>query len=117
MVSVYGVPQVQGTGHADVLLYFKCPVTQQMRCPVNAYAQPITSVAGPESKKVQNRMKENQPGDAVKYELAGWILFIIGVLFFLVSSVINHDLLTFMGSVVFLIGCIVFLIPIVKSIK
>jgi RimJ/RimL family protein N-acetyltransferase len=28
---------MQGTGHADVRLYFKCPVTQQMRCPVNAY--------------------------------------------------------------------------------
>ncbi len=28
---------MQGAGHADVLLYFKCPVTKQMRYPVNAY--------------------------------------------------------------------------------
>ena len=28
---------MQGVGCADVLLYFKCPTTKQMRCPVNAY--------------------------------------------------------------------------------
>ena len=32
---------MQGTGHADVLLYFKCPVTQQMWCPVNAYEKGV----------------------------------------------------------------------------
>ncbi len=37
IVSVYRVPQMQGVGRADVLLYFKCPTTKQMRCPVNAY--------------------------------------------------------------------------------
>jgi hypothetical protein len=31
------VPQMQGVGRADGLLYFKCPATKQMRCPVNAY--------------------------------------------------------------------------------
>jgi hypothetical protein len=28
---------MQGVERADVLLYFKRPTTQQMRCPVNAY--------------------------------------------------------------------------------
>ena len=28
---------MQGVGCADVLLYFKCPTTKQMRCPVNTY--------------------------------------------------------------------------------
>jgi hypothetical protein len=28
---------MQGVGHADVLLYFKCPTTKQMRCPLKAY--------------------------------------------------------------------------------
>jgi len=36
-VSVYRVPQMQGVGDADLLLYFKCPTKKQMRCPVNAY--------------------------------------------------------------------------------
>jgi len=31
-------------GAADVLLYFKCPTTKQMRCPVNAYHVLITSL-------------------------------------------------------------------------
>jgi len=38
IVSVYRVAQMQGVGSADVLLYFKCPTTKQMRCPENAYA-------------------------------------------------------------------------------
>jgi len=38
IVSVYRVPQMHGVGRADVLLYFKCSTTQQMRCPVNVYA-------------------------------------------------------------------------------
>jgi hypothetical protein len=37
IVSVYRVPQMQGVGRAGVLLYFKCPTTKRMRCPVNAY--------------------------------------------------------------------------------
>jgi len=37
IVSVYRVPQMQGVGRADVLSYFKCPTTKQMRCAVNAY--------------------------------------------------------------------------------
>jgi hypothetical protein len=37
MVSVHRVPQMQGVGYADVLLYFKCPTIKQMRYPVNAY--------------------------------------------------------------------------------
>jgi len=28
---------MQGIGRADILLYFKCPTTRQIRCPVNAY--------------------------------------------------------------------------------
>jgi hypothetical protein len=28
---------MQGVGCTDVLLYFKCPTTKQMRCPVNVY--------------------------------------------------------------------------------
>ena len=63
-------------------------------------------------------MKENQEsqiGQEIKYELAGWILFIICASFFVASSLKNHDILTFIGSVIFLIACVVFLIPLVKS--
>jgi len=42
IVSVYRVPQMQGVGCADVLLYFKCSTTQQMPCSVNAYQTTVT---------------------------------------------------------------------------
>ena len=44
IVSVYRVPQMQGVGCADVLLYFKGPTTKQMRFPVNAYPTFIIAV-------------------------------------------------------------------------
>jgi len=53
----------------------------------------------------------------IKYQLAGWILFIICAVLFVASSLKNHDILTFMGSVVFLIACIVFLIPLIRPSK
>jgi len=61
--------------------------------------------------------RENQLGQEIKYHLAGWILFVICAIFFLASSLKNHDTLTFIGSVIFLIACIIFLIPMVGSIK
>jgi len=65
-------------------------------------------------------MKENQKNKIVqeiKYQLSGWLLFIICAIFFVASGLKNHDILTFIGGVIFLIACIVFLIPIVRSNK
>ena len=47
----------------------------------------------------------------IKFQLFGWILFIFCAIFFILSSLKNHDTLTFIGSVIFLVACIVFLIP------
>ena len=67
--------------------------------------------------KTTNKMKKNQGnqiGQEIKYQIAGWILFIICAIFFVASSLKNHDILTFIGGVLFLIACIVFLIPLVR---
>jgi predicted membrane channel-forming protein YqfA (hemolysin III family) len=56
-------------------------------------------------------------GQDLKYQLFGWILFIVCAIFFIASSLINGDTLTFIGSIIFLIACIVFLIPLLKTIK
>ncbi|MCD6486104.1 MAG: hypothetical protein J7K35_02085 [Syntrophobacterales bacterium] len=61
--------------------------------------------------------QKNQTGQETKYQLAGWILFVICAIFFIASSLKNHDLLAFAGGVIFLIACIVFLIPLVGSNK
>lgn len=72
------------------------------------------------SEKTTNKMKENQEnhnGQDFKYQLAGWILFILCAFFFIASSLKNQDTLTFIGAVIFLIACIVFLIQLVRTIK
>ncbi len=61
--------------------------------------------------------QENQIEQETKYQLAGWILFIICAIFFIAASLKNHDILTFIGGVIFLIACIVFLMPLVRSYK
>lgn len=59
--------------------------------------------------------KKEQTKRELKYHLTGWILFIICAVFFIASSLKNHDTLTFIGSIIFLIACIVFLIPLFES--
>jgi predicted membrane channel-forming protein YqfA (hemolysin III family) len=61
-----------------------------------------------------NKRTKNRTSQKVIYPLAGWILFIICAIFFIASSLKNHDTLTFIGSVIFLIACIVFLVPLVR---
>ena len=59
---------------------------------------------------------ENRDRQDLKYQLFGWILFIVCAIFFIASSLKNGDTLTFIGSIIFLIACIVFLIPLLKTI-
>jgi len=64
-------------------------------------------------------MKKNKKllKQEMKYHLAGWILFVICAIFFIVSSLKNHDNLAFIGSIIFLIACVFFLIPLFTSYK
>jgi cytochrome c oxidase subunit IV len=65
-------------------------------------------------------MKEKQGNHErheIKYQIIGWILFILCAIFFIVSSLRNQDILTFIGSVIFLIACIVFIIPLIRTNK
>jgi len=63
--------------------------------------------------KKKNELFEQE----IKYHLVGWILFIICAIFFIVSSLKNHDTLAFIGSIIFLIACVFFLIPLFSSYK
>ncbi|RLC02605.1 MAG: hypothetical protein DRH90_13450 [Deltaproteobacteria bacterium] len=56
--------------------------------------------------------KHEKPfGREIKFQLFGWVLFIFSAIFFILSSLRSHDTLTFIGSVFFLVACIVFLVP------
>jgi len=49
------------------------------------------------------------------YHLAGWLLFVVCALFFIASAVKNQDILTLIGGILFLLACVVFLIPLCVS--
>jgi uncharacterized membrane protein YhhN len=50
-----------------------------------------------------------------RYHVAGWILFLICAVLFIASGIKNKDTLTLAGSIVFLIACVVFLIPLLHK--
>ncbi len=50
-----------------------------------------------------------------KYHLWGWILFVICAGFFIASSIKSGDYFGLAGSFVFLLACIVFIIPLITK--
>jgi hypothetical protein len=46
-----------------------------------------------------------------KFQLAGWGLFVICAIFFIISSVQSGDGLLLVGSILFLLACFLFIIP------
>ncbi len=63
---------------------------------------------------LNGRKKNNTAHREVKYQLAGWILFILCALFFIASSLKNRDTLALIGSLVFLVACLFFIFPLVR---
>jgi hypothetical protein len=57
------------------------------------------------------------PENTRKFQLVGWILFVVSATFFIGSSFRNGDVLGFVGSLFFLVACLVFLIPMVMGEK
>ena len=52
------------------------------------------------------------PGRA--HEILGWVLFILSAVGFIVSSARIGDIPGIAGSVLFLAGCLVFLVPLLR---
>jgi uncharacterized membrane protein len=50
----------------------------------------------------------------MRFSLWGWILFVVCAIFFIASSLRGRDVLGFIGSVVFLAACFVFLYPLAR---
>ena len=49
-----------------------------------------------------------------KFNLLGWILFVVCALFFIASNLQGRNILGLVGSIIFLVACIVFIYPLVK---
>ena len=48
-----------------------------------------------------------------KFHLWGWILFLGCAGFFIASGVASDNILSVVGSIIFLVGCVVFITPLV----
>ncbi len=46
-----------------------------------------------------------------QFQLFGWMLFLVGCIFFIVDSIAAGSLLGIVGGATFFLGCVVFLIP------
>lgn len=51
----------------------------------------------------------------LKLQLWGWIVFIVCSVLFIASSIRNRDVLSIVASVLFLVGCVIFMIPLVTT--
>jgi hypothetical protein len=50
-----------------------------------------------------------------RYNLAGWIFFIVCALFFLAAGIRDKDNIIIAGSIFFLIACILFILPLAQN--
>ncbi|HUU64867.1 MAG TPA: hypothetical protein VMW37_02025 [Dehalococcoidales bacterium] len=48
-----------------------------------------------------------------RFHLLGWLLFLVCAVFFIMQSLTDNNIFGLIGSVVFLTGCVAFLIPLV----
>jgi len=48
-----------------------------------------------------------------RFHLWGWLLFVVCAGFFIASSIESNDILGLIGSIIFLIACVVFIVPLV----
>jgi len=50
-----------------------------------------------------------------RFQLWGWIIFIFSALFFMTSSIRAEDPISLIGGALFLLACLVFLVPLVAE--
>lgn len=54
---------------------------------------------------------------ALRWQMAGWLLFIVCALLFIAAGWVQRDPLTLAGSVVFLAACFCFAIPLAAELR
>ncbi len=72
-------------------------------------------------RSIRVHMVKNKPEKmnckAERYQLYGWLLFITCALLFIVESFINRQPLLFVGSIIFLLACFLFLVPLLDTLR
>jgi choline-glycine betaine transporter len=62
-------------------------------------------------------MSKDEKNKDLVTQLWGWILFLICSVLFIISGVRTGDVVTIVASVMFLLGCVVFVIPLIQAIR
>jgi len=57
----------------------------------------------------------SEQGKDLRYQLVGWLLFVLCAALFIASSWRNGDTLALIGSFVFLLACVAFLVPLLGA--
>ncbi len=60
-------------------------------------------------------MTDGKRNQKIRYQIWGWVLFVLCAVFFIASSLKNEDILGLVASIIFLIACFVFIIPLVMN--
>ena len=60
-------------------------------------------------------MSVNEKNRERKCHLGGWVLFLVCAGFFIASAIEGDNVLGLAGSTIFLVGCIIFIIPLVTK--
>jgi succinate-acetate transporter protein len=61
-------------------------------------------------------MPKGEKNKELKTQLWGWALFVICSLLFTISSVRANDIISIVASILFFLGCVVFMAPLVQAI-
>jgi succinate-acetate transporter protein len=61
-------------------------------------------------------MSKGEKNKDLKTQLWGWGLFVVCSLLFILSSVRANDIILFVASILFFLGCVVFMVPLVQAI-
>lgn len=59
--------------------------------------------------------RERLAGRAIRCQLYGWILFIACALLFIAASIVDRQPLVLAGSIIFLLACLLFLVPLIDT--
>ena len=60
-------------------------------------------------------MSDDRRKREVKFQLWGWVLFILCAGFFIAGSIKNKDIFSLLASFIFLVACVVFIIPLLTK--
>lgn len=64
-----------------------------------------------------NNKQDETAAKILRYHLYGWLLFVACALLFIVTSIVHEEMLMLTGSIIFLLACLFFLVPLVGELR